>query len=63
MTVDVARVVADASKVDRAGVYVPMTRGRVSNVLYLAESSGLHDDCSWRRCAIPADARWAPNGQ
>lgn len=39
MTVDVARVVADASKVDRAGVYVPMTRGRVSNVLYLAESS------------------------
>lgn len=36
---DVARVVADAARVDRAGVYVPMIRRRVSNVLYLAESA------------------------
>ncbi|MBC2681482.1 hypothetical protein GSS87_03575 [Corynebacterium sp. 4HC-13] len=39
MTVDVSRVVADAARVDRAGVYVPMIRGRVSNVLYLTESA------------------------
>ncbi|MCS5480952.1 relaxase domain-containing protein [Corynebacterium sp. YIM 101645] len=37
-TVDVARVVAGAGQVDRASVYVPLTRGREGNYLYLAES-------------------------
>ena len=37
-TVDVARVVAGAGQVDRAAVYVPLTRGREGNYLYLAES-------------------------
>lgn len=37
-TVDIARVVAGVGQVDRAGVYVPMTRGREGNYLYLAES-------------------------
>lgn len=36
-TVDVARVVAGVGHIDRAGVYVPMTRGREGNFLYLAE--------------------------
>ena len=36
-TVDVARVVAGVGQIDRAGVYVPMTRGREGNFLYLAE--------------------------
>jgi len=38
-TVDAARVVAEASRADRAGVYVPLTRGRKVNALYLAETS------------------------
>ncbi|WP_394280700.1 AAA family ATPase, partial [Corynebacterium sp.] len=38
VTVDVARVVAGVGQVDRAGVYVPMTRGREGNYLYLAEA-------------------------
>lgn len=37
-TVDVARVVAGAGQVDTAEVYVPMTRGRITNHLYLAEA-------------------------
>lgn len=37
-TVDVARVVATIGQVDRAGVYVPMTRGREANYLYMAEA-------------------------
>lgn len=37
-TVDVARVVAGAGQVDRASVYVPLTRGREGNYLYLTES-------------------------
>lgn len=36
-TVDVCRVVAGVGQVDRAGVYVPMTRGREENHLYLME--------------------------
>ncbi|WP_312802036.1 MobF family relaxase [Corynebacterium variabile] len=39
VTVDAARVVAEATRVDRAGVYVPLTRGRKVNALYLAETS------------------------
>ena len=37
-TVDTCHVVAGVGQVDRAGVYVPMTRGKVANHLYLAES-------------------------
>nr|WP_010991838.1 MobF family relaxase [Corynebacterium glutamicum]CAD12223.1 TraA protein [Corynebacterium glutamicum] len=37
-TVDVARVVAGVGQIDRAGVYVPLTRGREANYLYMAES-------------------------
>ena len=37
-TVDVARVVVGAGQVDRASVYVPLTRGREGNYLYLTES-------------------------
>ncbi|MCF4007769.1 relaxase domain-containing protein [Corynebacterium uropygiale] len=37
-TVDVARVVAGVGQMDRAGVYVPMTRGREGNYLYMAEA-------------------------
>lgn len=44
MTVDVARVVADAGRVDRAGVYVPMTRGRTNNELYLVERDPMDVD-------------------
>ncbi|MGP5591170.1 MobF family relaxase [Corynebacterium variabile] len=39
VTVDAARVVAEAGRADRAGVYVPLTRGRKVNALYLAETS------------------------
>ncbi|MGP5242206.1 MULTISPECIES: MobF family relaxase [Corynebacterium] len=39
VTVDAARVVAEATRADRAGVYVPLTRGRKVNALYLAETS------------------------
>ncbi|MGO2883375.1 MobF family relaxase [Corynebacterium variabile] len=39
VTVDAARVVAEAARADRAGVYVPLTRGRKANALYLAETS------------------------
>ncbi|ALZ98872.1 hypothetical protein FM102_11135 [Corynebacterium glutamicum] len=35
---DVARVVVGAGQVDRASVYVPLTRGREGNYLYLTES-------------------------
>ncbi|MDN6457241.1 MULTISPECIES: MobF family relaxase [Actinomycetes] len=37
-TVDVARVVAGAGNLDKASVYVPMTRGRDGNYLYIAET-------------------------
>lgn len=37
-TVDVARVVAGVGQIDRAGVYVPLTRGREGNYLYMAET-------------------------
>lgn len=37
-TVDVARVVAGVGQIGRAGVYVPMTRGREGNYLYMAEA-------------------------
>lgn len=37
-TVDVCRVVAGIGQVDRAGVYVPMTRGREANHLYLMDT-------------------------
>ena len=37
-TVDVARVVAGVGNLDKASVYVPMTRGRESNFLYVAET-------------------------
>lgn len=36
-TVDVCRVVAGVGQVDRAGVYVPMTRGKHENHLYLMD--------------------------
>ncbi|KAA8719787.1 MobF family relaxase [Corynebacterium phocae] len=36
-TVDIARVVAGVGNLDRASVYVPMTRGREGNCLYIAE--------------------------
>lgn len=36
-TVDVCRVVAGVGQVDRAGVYVPMTRGKYENHLYLMD--------------------------
>ncbi|MFR4188359.1 MAG: MobF family relaxase [Corynebacterium variabile] len=39
VTVDAARVVTEAMRADRAGVYVPLTRGRKVNALYLAETS------------------------
>lgn len=39
VTVDAARIVAEATRADRAGVYVPLTRGRKVNALYLAETS------------------------
>ncbi|WPF69827.1 MobF family relaxase [Corynebacterium sp. 21KM1197] len=38
MTVDVARVVAGVGHLDKASVYVPMTRGRDGNFLYIAEN-------------------------
>lgn len=38
MTVDVARVVAGVGHLDKASVYVPMTRGRDGNYLYIAEN-------------------------
>lgn len=37
VTVDSARVVMDVGQADRAAVYVPMTRGRDNNSLYLVE--------------------------
>ena len=37
-TVDIARVVAEVSQIDRAGVYVPLTRGRYVNCLYMTET-------------------------
>src|SRR5699024_7489639 len=37
-TVDTCHVVAGLGKVDRAGVYVPLTRGRYENHLYLMET-------------------------
>ena len=37
-TVDVARVVAGVDNLDKASVYVPMTRGREGNFLYIAET-------------------------
>ena len=37
--VDAARGVAEATRADRAGVYVPLTRGRKVNALYLSETS------------------------
>lgn len=37
-TVDVARVVAGVGNLDKASVYVPMTRGREGNFLYIAET-------------------------
>ena len=37
-TVDIARVVAEVGQIDRAGVYVPLTRGRYVNCLYMAET-------------------------
>jgi len=36
--VDTCHVVAGIGQVDKAGVYVPMTRGRVHNHLYLMET-------------------------
>lgn len=36
-TVDVCRVVAGVGQVDRAGVYVPMTRGKHANYLYVMD--------------------------
>lgn len=38
VTVDVARVVAGVGNLDKASVYVPMTRGREGNFLYIAET-------------------------
>ncbi|WP_410764720.1 MobF family relaxase (plasmid) [Corynebacterium rhinophilum] len=37
-TVDVSRVVAGVGNLDKASVYVPMTRGREGNFLYIAET-------------------------
>src|SRR5699024_5904790 len=37
-TVDIARVVAEVGQIDRAGVYVPLTRGRYGNCLYMTET-------------------------
>lgn len=37
-TVDVARVVAGVGNLDKSSVYVPMTRGREGNFLYIAET-------------------------
>lgn len=37
-TVDVARVVAGVGNLDKASVYVPMTRGREGNFLYITET-------------------------
>lgn len=37
-TVDTCHVVAGIGQVDRAGVYVPLTRGRLENHLYLMET-------------------------
>lgn len=36
-TVDIARVVSGVGQLDKASVYVPMTRGREGNFLYIAE--------------------------
>ncbi|MCS4492593.1 MobF family relaxase, partial [Corynebacterium sp. ES2715-CONJ3] len=38
VTVDVARVVAGVGNLDKASVYVPMTRGREGNFLYISET-------------------------
>lgn len=38
MTVDVARVVAGLGHLDKVSVYVPMTRGRDGNFLYITEN-------------------------
>ena len=37
-TVDVARVVAGVGNLDKSSVYVPMTRGREGNFLYISET-------------------------
>ena len=36
-TVDIARVVSGVGQLDKASVYVPMTRGRDGNFLYITE--------------------------
>lgn len=49
VTVDVCRVMAGVGQVDRAGVYVPMTRGRESNHLYLVDQAPGDPDTSHAR--------------
>ncbi|GAB2498784.1 Multifunctional conjugation protein TraI (plasmid) [Corynebacterium atrinae] len=46
VTVDVCRVMAGVGQVDRAGVYVPLTRGRDSNHLYLVDNAPGDPDTS-----------------
>lgn len=50
-TVDVARVVAAVGQIDQAGAYVPLTRGREGNYLYMAEAMPGDSDTGHGRSA------------
>ena len=62
VTVDAARVVAEATRADRAGVYVPLTRGRRVNALYLAETSPGDSETGHDRAATVDAADGAGSG-
>lgn len=51
-TVDTCHVVAGIGQVDKAGVYVPMTRGRIHNHLYLMESQPGDPDTSHHHLSV-----------
>lgn len=51
-TVDTCHVVAGIGQVDKAGVYVPMTRGRIHNHLYLMEAQPGDPDTSHHHLSV-----------
>ncbi|MGP6175353.1 MobF family relaxase [Corynebacterium sp. A21] len=51
-TVDTCHVVAGIGQVDKAGVYVPMTRGRVHNHLYLMETQAGDPDTAHHHLSV-----------
>lgn len=62
VTVDAARVIAEAARADRAGVYVPLTRGRKVNALYLTETSPGDSETGHDRAATVDAADAAGSG-